>query len=162
MKRLVSTVGTAAAAALALVATATVASASTNVGTLYSSCGGTRTAASNIYNSSGALLSTLEVYENGQRYRESVACVRNVHRGGYYGTTLATSVHIGSLYDSGSYQYYAGAIRTSGAWDGSYSIHIGGANPSDPDRDYGCTKVSGTTAGHTKVIWLCYSTNVSR
>lgn len=155
----IATLALAGAAAVGAVATAAPASADTNT-TLYASCQGTRVAAYDIRNSNGSVLSTLEVYEDG-RYRESVLCVRNVHRGSWYGTYLNTSVRVGGLYDTGSYRYYAGAIRTYGAWDGHYSITYGGTNP-EVDGRTSCFKASGTTSGYERHLWLCESTSISR
>lgn len=160
MKRTFKGVLASAIVAAGVVAGATSAVAGTNAGTLYASCDGTRIAASNIYSDGGALLSTFEVYQSGI-YRSAQLCVRNVHRGAYYGQSMPTEVRIDGTYDSGNYQYYAGAIRIdANGWESPSVVH-GGSNPEVAGRSY-CLRSAGTTAGHTKVVWLCYSTNVSR
>lgn len=147
-------------AATTVVASAGSAAAGTNAGTLYASCEGTRIAASNIYATGGALLSTFEVYESGS-YRSAKLCVRNVHRGAYYGQSMPTEVRINGTYDEGNYAYYAGAIRVdANGWESPHVVY-GGANPEVDGRSY-CLRSAGTTAGHTKVVWLCYSTDISR
>ncbi|MFW5473379.1 hypothetical protein ACOCJ5_08725 [Knoellia sp. CPCC 206450] len=156
MKRLVTTVLAGAAAVCAVVASAPAASAESNT-TTYAGCRGDLSRSVPITNASGTVLSRVQIWEY-ERYRLSEVCVKNVHVGGTVGKSMWTMVSIGSLYDRGDYSQYAGAIRRSGAWDGSYDIQVGGANPANPDRDYACMKVDGRIGDHwAPNIWLCWS-----
>lgn len=158
MKRLVTTALAGAAAVCAVVTSAPAASAESNT-TTYAGCRGDLSRSVPITNASGTVLSRVQIWEYGV-YRESEVCVKNVHVGGTVGRTMWTMVSIGSLYDRGDYSQYAGAIRTSGDWYGSYDIHVGGANPANPDRDYYCFKVDGRIGDHwAPNIWLCYVFN---
>ncbi|MDT0212730.1 hypothetical protein Q9R29_02430 [Rothia sp. ARF10] len=159
MRSLVTTALAGAAAVCAVVASAPAASAESNTPT-YASCRGDLSRSVPITNAGGTVLSRVQIWEYGS-YRESEVCVKNVHVGGTVGRTMWTMVSIGSLYDRGDYSQYAGAIRTHGDWYGSYDIHVGGANPSNPDRDYACKKVDGRIGDHwAPNIWLCWSNHI--
>lgn len=161
MKRVATTVLAGAAALAAVVASAPAASADSNTST-YASCRGDLSRSVPIRSAGGTVLSRVQIWEYGS-YRTSEVCVKNVHVGGTVGRSLWTMVSIGGLYDRGYYSQYAGAIRTHGDWYGSYDIHVGGASPANPDRDYACKKVDGRIGDRwAPNIWLCYSTQVSR
>lgn len=146
------------AACAAVLVTAPAASADSNT-TTYASCRGSLSRSVPITNGAGTVISRVQIWEYGT-YRASEVCVKNVHVGSTVGKSLWTTVSIGSKYDRGNYSQYAGAIRTSGDWYGSYDIRVGGANPANPDRDYYCIGVDGRTGDHRAPnIWLCYVFN---
>ncbi|GAA4115000.1 hypothetical protein GCM10022415_11230 [Knoellia locipacati] len=158
MKRFATTLLASTAAIGAILASAPSASAESNT-TTYSGCRGTLSRSVPITSAGGTVLSRVQIWEYGSA-RLSEVCVKNVHVGSTVGKSLWTMVSIGSLYDRGDYSQYAGAIRTSGDWNGSYDIHVGGANPANPDRDYYCRKVDGRIGDRwAPNIWLCYVFN---
>lgn len=158
MKSLVTAALAGAAAVCSVVVSAPAASAESNT-TTYAGCRGTLSRSVPITNNNGTVISRVQIWEYGV-YRESEVCVKNVHVGDTVGRTMWTMVSIDNLYDRGYYSQYAGAIRSSGDWYGSYDIHVGGANPANPDRDYYCRKVDGRTGDHwAPNIWLCYVFN---
>ncbi len=148
-----------AAAVAAIVAAAPSASADTNT-TTYASCQGSIIGSEHIRNGAGTIISTVQIWE--YETRGTTLCVRNVHKNGYVGKTVWTGVAIGALHDRDYYAYYAGAIRRGGGFYGNWVQH-GGSDPTNPDRDVACHKVTGKTDGHTaQTMWACYSTQVSR
>lgn len=158
MQRLVTTGLASVAAVGAILATAPAASADSNTST-YSSCRGTLRTQVPIKSAGGTVLSRIQIWEYGT-YRASEVCVKNVHVGSTVGRSMWTMVSVGGLYDRGYYSQYAGAIRSPGDWNGSYDIHVGGANPANPDRDYYCRKVDGRIGDRwAQNIWLCYVFN---
>ncbi|MBM6399293.1 hypothetical protein [Phycicoccus sonneratiae] len=158
MRRSVTAVLSALAAVATVLVAAPAASADGNV-TTYAGCKGTLSRSVPIKSAAGTVLSRVQIWEYGT-YRQSEVCVKNVHVGNTVGKSMFTMVSIGSKYDRGDYSQYAGAIRTGGDWYGSYDIHVGVANPANPDRDYYCIKVDGRIGDRwAPNIWLCYVFN---
>lgn len=156
MKRITTAALASVAAIGGILASAPAASAESNT-TTYASCRGDLSRSVPITNANGTVLSRVQIWEYGDA-RTSEVCVKNVHVGGTVGRSMWTMVSIGSLYDRGYYSQYAGAIRTYGDWYGSYDIHVGVANPSNPERDYACKRVDGRIGDHyAPRIWLCWS-----
>lgn len=159
MRKILSSLLATAGALAAVTVAAPAAHAESNT-TTYDRCYGNIIGIEHIRNNAGTIISTVQLWEN--ETRGTVLCARNVHQNGYVGKSVWTTIHLGNLYDKGTYSQYAGAIRRNGGFNGNF-VHHGGSDPSNPDRDYACIKVDGRTDGFlAKHMWACWSTQVSR